>query len=84
MSGRLRHRYQRLLVTYPNGYRAAHGDEILSTLLEAARPTQRFPSWREATSLLLGGYGCGPGRRPRSHPAGCGPTGCTLACCWSS
>jgi len=55
MSGRLRHRYQRLLVTYPNGYRAAHGDEILSTLLEAARPTQRFPSWREATSLLLGG-----------------------------
>jgi hypothetical protein len=55
MSGRLRHRYERLLFTYPSGYRAAHGDEILSTLLEAARPTQRFPSWRESTSLLLGG-----------------------------
>jgi hypothetical protein len=55
MSGRLRRCYQRLLLTYPTGYRAAHGDEILSTLLEAARPTQRFPSWRESTSLLLGG-----------------------------
>jgi len=55
MSRRLRRRYQRLLVTYPTGYRAAHGEEILSTLLEAARPTQRWPSWREATSLLLGG-----------------------------
>jgi hypothetical protein len=55
MSRRLRRRYQRLLFTYPSGYRAAHGEEILSTLLEAARPTQRFPSWRESTSLLLGG-----------------------------
>ena len=55
MSGRLRHRYQRLLFTYPAAYRAAHGDEILSTLLEAARPTQRFPSLRESASLLLGG-----------------------------
>jgi hypothetical protein len=55
MSERLRRRYQRLLVTYPTDYRAAHGDEILSTLLEAAAPTQRFPSWRESTSLLLGG-----------------------------
>jgi hypothetical protein len=55
MSGRLRHRYERLLFTYPSGYRAAHGEEILSTLVEAAAPTQRFPSWRESTSLLLGG-----------------------------
>jgi hypothetical protein len=55
MSGRLRRRYQRLLFTYPTGYRAAHSEEILSTLLEAAAPTQRFPSWRESTSLLLGG-----------------------------
>ena len=55
MSGQLRRRYQRLLFTYPTDYRAAHGDEILSTLLEAARPTQRWPSWRESTSLLLGG-----------------------------
>lgn len=55
MSGQLRRRYQRLLFTYPTDYRAAHGEEILSTLLEAARPTQRWPSWRESTSLLLGG-----------------------------
>jgi hypothetical protein len=55
MSGQLRRRYERLLFTYPTGYRAAHSEEILSTLLEAARPTQRWPSWRESTSLLLGG-----------------------------
>jgi hypothetical protein len=55
MSGRLRHRYERLLVIYPSDFRAAHAEEILSTLLEAARPTQRWPSLREATSLLLGG-----------------------------
>jgi hypothetical protein len=55
MSGRLRHRYERLLFTYPTDYRAAHGEEILGTLLEAARPTQRWPSWRESTSLVLGG-----------------------------
>jgi hypothetical protein len=55
MSGQLRRRYQRLLFTYPTDYRAAHGEEILGTLLEAARPTQRWPSWRESTSLLLGG-----------------------------
>jgi hypothetical protein len=55
MSGQLRRRYQRLLFTYPTDYRAAQDDEILSTLLEAARPTQRWPSWRESTSLLLGG-----------------------------
>ena len=57
MSRRLRRRYERLLVTYPTDYRTAHGEEILSTLLEAARPTQRWPSWRESTSLLLGGLG---------------------------
>jgi hypothetical protein len=55
MSGQLRRRYQRLLFAYPTDYRAAHGEEILGTLLEAARPTQRWPSWRESTSLLLGG-----------------------------
>lgn len=55
MSGRLRRRYQRLLVTYPSAYRRAHGDEIISTLLDAARPDQRFPAPREAASLLLGG-----------------------------
>ena len=55
MSGRLRRRYERLLFTYPPAYRMAHGEEMLSTLLEAARPDQRFPAPRESASLLLGG-----------------------------
>jgi hypothetical protein len=55
MSGRLRRRYQRLLVTYPFAYQRAHGDEIIGTLLDAARPDQQFPAPREAASLLLGG-----------------------------
>jgi hypothetical protein len=69
MSGRLRRRYQRLLFTYPTGYRAAHGDEIVSTLLEAARPTQRFPSWRESTSLLLGGLRMRARQAAKESPA---------------
>jgi hypothetical protein len=63
MSGRLRRRYQRLLVTYPPAYRRAHGEEILGTLLEAARPDQQLPAPREAASLLLGGL------RTRAHQA---------------
>jgi hypothetical protein len=55
MSGELRRRYERLLFTYPSAYRRAHGEEMISTLLEAARPDQRFPAPREAASLLLGG-----------------------------
>jgi hypothetical protein len=55
VSGRLERRYRRLLVSYPAAYRAAHGDEIIGTLLEAAPPTQRFPSPRESGGLLLGG-----------------------------
>ena len=76
MSGQLRRRYQRLLFAYPTDYRAAHGEEILGTLLEAARPTQRWPSWRESTSLLLG-LRLRARRPPRSRPRGCGPTVCT-------
>ncbi len=55
MSGRLRRRYERLLFTYPSAYRRAHGEEMVSTLLEAARPDQQLPAPREATSLLRGG-----------------------------
>ena len=44
MSGRLRRRYERLLFTYQSDYRRAHGDEMVSTLLEAARPDQLFPA----------------------------------------
>jgi hypothetical protein len=63
MSRRLRRRYERLLVTYPSAYRRAHGDEIVGTLLEAARPDQQLPAPREAASLLLGGL------RTRAHQA---------------
>jgi hypothetical protein len=63
MSGRLRRRYERLLFTYPSAYRGAHGDEMISTLLEAARPGQHFPAPRETASLLLGGL------RTRAHQA---------------
>jgi hypothetical protein len=63
MNGRLRRRYERLLFTYPSAYRRAHGEEMLGTLLEAARPDQRFPAPREAASLLLGGM------RTRTHQA---------------
>jgi hypothetical protein len=55
MSQRLGRRYRWLLLAYPPDYRASHGEEIIGTLLEAASPTQRFPSGREATGLLLGG-----------------------------
>jgi len=84
MSGRLRHRYERLLFTYPTDYRAAHGEEILSTLLEAARPTQRWPSWREATSLLLGGLRLRARQAAKESPTRLWTDGFTLACCWSS
>lgn len=63
MSGRLRRRYQWLLVTYPPAYRSAHGEEMIGTLLEAARPDQQLPAPREAASLLLGGL------RTRAHQA---------------
>jgi hypothetical protein len=55
VNGRLRRSYRRLLVVYPPAYRAARGDEILTTLLEGARPGQRFPTAREAAGLVLGG-----------------------------
>jgi hypothetical protein len=63
MSGRLRRRYERLLVIYPSAYRRAHGEEMLGTLLDAAQPNQHLPAPREAVSLLLGGL------RTRAHQA---------------
>lgn len=55
MNPLLEGRYRRLLRAYPPGYRHQHQDEILATLLDAARPGQRHPSLREATALLSGG-----------------------------
>jgi hypothetical protein len=55
MTGPLERWYRRLLRTYPDPYRRDHGDELLTTLLDAARPGQRLPAPREAASLLAGG-----------------------------
>src|SRR5688572_18858499 len=49
----LERRWRRLLLAYPPGYRAERGDEILSTLLDEARPGQRYPTFRDAIDLLV-------------------------------
>lgn len=68
MTEPLERRYRWLLFAYPPGYREAHGDEIIGTLLEAASPTQRFPSAREATGLLLGGLRTRAGQAATASP----------------
>ena len=78
MSKRLERRCRWLLLAYPPDYRAAHGEEIIGTLLEAASPTQRFPSGREATGLLLGGLRT----RARQASAASPPRVWTPAPCW--
>ncbi|GIH07839.1 hypothetical protein Rhe02_59060 [Rhizocola hellebori] len=49
----LERRCRRLLLAYPPGYRAERGDEIVSTLLDEARPGQRYPTLRDAIDLLI-------------------------------
>ncbi|YCK37352.1 hypothetical protein ACNF49_25860 [Actinomadura sp. ATCC 39365] len=56
MSHVLEKRYRRLLRAYPEDYRAEHGEELIGTLLEAARPGARRPSLRETLPLLAGGF----------------------------
>ncbi|WP_173036224.1 hypothetical protein [Phytohabitans flavus] len=53
--GPLERAYRRLLLAYPRRYRRERGTEILTTLLDAARPDQRRPSPRDALDLVLGG-----------------------------
>jgi hypothetical protein len=48
-------RYSKLLFAYPDDYRERHEAEMVSTLLDVARPGQRFPSCREAAGLVVGG-----------------------------
>lgn len=50
----LARRYRWLLLAYPPRWRAARGDEILGTLLEAASPGQRRPTAADVTDLLAG------------------------------
>ena len=53
--GRLAERYEPLLEASPERYRVQRGEEILGTVLESARPGQRWPSAREAAALPAGG-----------------------------
>ena len=55
MTAQLERAYRRLLRAYPRRYRR---DEVLTTLLDAARPGQRRPDPREAAHLLLSGIRC--------------------------
>jgi hypothetical protein len=48
-------RYRALLVAYPPAYRARRGGELLATLLDGARPGQRWPRRREAASIAVQG-----------------------------
>jgi hypothetical protein len=59
----LARRYRRLLAAYPRRHRREHGEEMLTTLLDAAGPDQTRPSRREALDLL------GNGLRRRLMPA---------------
>ncbi|MGW4792200.1 hypothetical protein ACWEPC_07270 [Nonomuraea sp. NPDC004297] len=49
-------RYRRLLRAYPKEYRAEHGEELIGTLMEAARPGAHRPSLPETLHLLVGGF----------------------------
>jgi hypothetical protein len=55
MTQPLERRYRRLLRSYPLAYRQERAEEMISTLLELARPGQRRPTFREAAALALGG-----------------------------
>jgi hypothetical protein len=55
MSGeRLALAYRKLLLTYPAGYRAERGEELVGTYLEMAGDRKR-PRLADATDLILGG-----------------------------
>jgi DNA-directed RNA polymerase specialized sigma24 family protein len=51
----LARRYRTLLLAYPDSYRHQRGEELLGTLMDAARPGQRRPTAAEAADLVLGG-----------------------------
>jgi hypothetical protein len=44
-----------LLRAYPAWYRRQRADEMLGTLLEASPPGRRWPSFRDARALVIGG-----------------------------
>ena len=50
----LERRYRALLRAYPGGYRQHRGEEMLTTLMETARPGQARPDRRDVAELLRG------------------------------
>ncbi|MET8150198.1 hypothetical protein ACIBSW_24105 [Actinoplanes sp. NPDC049668] len=46
--------YRRLLRAYPVGYRRAHGDEILATLMDCAEPGRRRPAPADVVDVARG------------------------------
>ncbi|MFC7481357.1 hypothetical protein ACFQX7_16800 [Luedemannella flava] len=50
----LENHYRRLLRAYPHTYRERRGEEMLSTLLDAAAPGQTRPARGETADLLVG------------------------------
>ncbi|GAA4608418.1 hypothetical protein GCM10023195_32960 [Actinoallomurus liliacearum] len=67
-AGRAESWYRRLLRAYPPAYRAAHGEEIVGTLLEVSAGKGR-PSIRECAGLVAGGLAA----RLRERAAQSGP-----------
>ncbi|WP_238006858.1 hypothetical protein KZZ52_24745 [Dactylosporangium sp. AC04546] len=51
----LTERYRLLLLAYPFEYRERRGEELLGTLIDDASPEQRWPSGREAASIVVQG-----------------------------
>jgi hypothetical protein len=51
----LERRYRRLLRGYPRSYRRAHGDDLLTTLMDAAEPVRRRPTRADMVDLARGG-----------------------------
>ena len=47
--------YRVLLWAYPRRFRRVRAQEMLTTLLDAARPGQRRPEWRDAANVVLRG-----------------------------
>ena len=51
----LERRYRLLLLAFPRRYRARRGEELVGTLMEGARPEQRWPTPSEAADLVDAG-----------------------------
>jgi hypothetical protein len=59
--------FRRLLWAYPNWYRRERGQEMLTTLLDAATQAQRRPTGRDIADILIQGMRCR--LRPPRGPA---------------